>query len=195
MKTEISVSEVVNNLSALHKAMRALTEQDVYIGVPEDKTERREGEKEPMTNAYLSYIHEHGVAEKGIPPRPHLIPGIEDIQPEAVKILRQAAKDALKGKANAVNKALNRIGLLGQNAVRARFVDNDWPELADSTLGSRKKISEKLNKKGEVIKKYGKSRQERGRVNPLIDTNQLRIAHIYVIKRRGADVEVTRGDE
>ena len=188
MEPTFNVRQIASNLSQLRAAMKALTAQDVYIGIPEDKTARKEDGDTGPSNAYLGYIHEHGVPEKGIPARPHLIPGIEAIQKEAVVILRGAAKNALEGKEAAVESALNRIGLLGQAAVQAKFVDNDWPELAAGTLDYKALKKDEagnvlVDKKGN--KKRNKSRRERERVNPLIDTNQLRKAYTYVVRKRG----------
>lgn len=186
MKPEFNVTKIRENLSGLGKAMKALTEQDVFVGIPEDKTAREAAGDTGISNAYLGYIHEHGVPEKNIPARPALIPGIEDIQDEAKAILKDAAKKALEGNTGAVKTALNKIGILGQNAVRAKFVENDWPELADKTLDRRQKISEAENAKGKKVKKMGKSRREKGRTNPLIDTGQLRKAYTYVIRKKGS---------
>lgn len=192
MKPEIKVTQTFDNIAAIRRAVQALTEQDVFIGIPEDETAREAAGDAGISNAYLGYIHEHGVPENNLPARASLIPGIEDIRTEAAGILEETAKKALDGNEGAVEPALNKIGVLGQNAVRARFVNNDWPELADKTLDSRKKISETVNAKGETVKKYGKSRRERGAVNPLIDTNQLRKAYTYVIRKKGDSALVVK---
>ena len=170
MQPTISVTKTFENLAGIRRSLQALTAQDVFIGVPEDMTARQAAGDTGISNAYLSYIHEYGVPEKNIPARPHLIPGIKDIQPEAAAILKDAARAALEGSEGAVEPALNKIGLLGQNAVRARFVDNDWPPLAEDTLKARKP----------------------GRVNPLIDTGQLRKAQTYVIRKKGNQALVVR---
>lgn len=169
----------------IRKAIAALTKQDVYIGVPAENAGARAG---GMNNAELSYIHEFGAPAAGIPARPHLVPGIEDIKGEAADVLKGAAKQALAGNAGAVEAALHRIGLLGQNAVRAKFQGNDWPPLKDSTLdyAAPKKDAEGntlTDKKGNV--KRGKSRREEGKINPLLDTRQLMKSHTYVIRKRG----------
>jgi len=188
MRPSISVIEVRDNSSQLARAMRALTGQDVFIGIPEDKTAREEAGDTGISNAYIGYIHEHGVPEKNIPAREHLIPGVQDIQDEAVKLLEHAAKQALEGKPEAVGTALNKIGLLGQEAVQARFVNNEWEPLADSTLdyqALRKNDQGAVltDKKGNPLRK--ESRRERERTNPLIDTSQLRKAYTYVVRKRG----------
>lgn len=195
MKPEFNVTKIRENLSGLRKAMKALTEQDVFVGIPEDKAAREAAGDTGISNAYLGYIHEHGVPEKNIPARPALIPGIEDIQDEAVAILKEAARKALEGKEGAVQAALNKIGTLGQNAVRARFVDNDWEPLADKTLDyqARKKDDSGnvlTDKKGNPKRK--KSRRDRDRTNPLIDTGQLRKAYTYVIRKKGNSALVVK---
>lgn len=185
MKPALSVKQVADMTGQIRKAIAALTKQDVYIGVPAENAGARAG---GMNNAELSYIHEFGAPAAGIPARPHLVPGIEDIKGEAADVLKGAAKQALAGNAGAVEAALHRIGLLGQNAVRAKFQGNDWPPLKDSTLdyAAPKKDAEGntlTDKKGNV--KRGKSRREEGKINPLLDTRQLMKSHTYVIRKRG----------
>lgn len=109
--------------------------------------------------------------------------------PEAVELLKDAAQRALEGNAGAVDATLNKIGILGQNAVRGRFVDNEWPPLADSTLDAQALQKDEggnvmKDKKGNAKRK--KSRRERERVNPLVDTGQLRKSYTYVIRPRQA---------
>lgn len=196
MRPVLSVKRTTDMTAAIRKAVESLTEKDVYIGVPAEKAGERQG---GINNAELSYIHEFGAPGAGIPARPHLLPGIEKIVPEAAGELKAAARAALEGKANTVDAALNRIGLLGQNAVRAKFQDNDWPPLADATLDYqplRKDDQGNVlrNKKGTALR--GKSRREQGKLNPLLNTGQLMKSHTYVIrKRQGGSGIVTPGED
>lgn len=194
MKPAFSVKQVSNKVGAIRKSVNALTAKDVFIGVPAENAAPREG---GINNAELSYIHEYGAPAAGIPARPHLLPGVEDIKTEAANLLKGAAKQALEGNEAAIEPTLNKIGLLGQNAVRAKFQDNDWPPLQDSTLdyAAPKKDAEGTvltDKKGRV--KRGKSRREEGKLNPLLDTAQLMKSHTYVIRKKGAGL-VTPGDK
>ena len=189
MNANITVKQTMSDLSGIRAALAALTEQDVLIGIPEDKTARKEAGDTGISNAHLGYIHEFGVPEKNIPARPHLLPGIRDVVPEAVKVLQDAAEKALEGNSGAVAAGLNKIGILGQNAVRTKFVDNDWPALAERTLDYQP--LHKSDTGAVITDKNGtprrkKSRRERERVNPLINTGQLRKAYTYVIRQRGA---------
>lgn len=186
MKAAVTVRQVANNASALRRAIAALTEQDVYIGVPEDENARKDG---GPTNAEIAYWQEKGIPSRNVPARPALLPAIMDIQGEAAELLKDAAKKALEGNEGAVNTALNKIGLLGQNAAHARFVNNDWPPLADSTLDYHPIVKSESgeavrDKKGKPLRQ--KSRREKGRINPRTDTDQNRKAYTYVIRKRGA---------
>jgi hypothetical protein len=217
MKPVISVKKTLDNLSAIHRAVSALTEQDVYIGVPAvdgargDIDKKNHGQQARsnggINNAYLGYIHEYGAPSQGIPPRPHLVPGIKDVQPEIAKILKDAAAKALQGNEQAVENALNRIGLLGQNAVRARFINNDWPPLKPATLAryidppppkaaagnpdqpeQPEQPEQKAGKKKKPKKRT--TRADTGKLNPLIVSGQLRKSYTYVIRKRGAQMVI-----
>lgn len=180
MKAKIGVRQVMDRTGSLSKAVRKLTEQDVLVGIPADKTSREaneSGEPDGVTNAFLGYIHEHGAPANNLPARPALIPGIKAVQADAAELLKGAAKSALEGNEGAVDAALNKIGLLAQNSVRARFVDNDWPPLSEATLNKRPHPG-------------AKTRLERGAINPLIDSGQLRKAYTYVIRKRGGNLVV-----
>ena len=178
----LSIRQTMNNLSGIRKAMKTLTRQDVLIGVPGDESGREEGDG--LNNAELSYIHEFGTEDGRIPPRPHLVPGV-----------KKAQADIADGDASAVRAGLEKAGLLGQNAVRATFTDNDWPPLADGTLDAkplRKSDTGDVltDRKGRPLRE--KSRRESGKINPLMDTRQLQKAHTYVIRDKSAGGDGTK---
>lgn len=169
------IKDKVLNMS---KAMRALTMQSVLVGIPSE--DGRNDEDGDLTNAEIGYVHEKGSPARNIPERPFLIPGIRAVQPKIVEQLRAAGKAALDGKVAGVNGCLERAGIIAQKSVRAQFVDNDWPELAEKTLNRRPVLARDEDGKPT---KYGKSRKEKGRINPLIDSQQLRKAVTYVVKK------------
>ncbi len=185
MRPTLSVRQTADQTGAIRRAVANLSGQDVLVGVPAEKAGARQG---GINNAELSYIHEFGAPAAGIPARPHLIPGIEAIIPEAAEELRAAASAALEGKEQAVDAALNKVGTLAQNAVRAKFQDNDWPPLKAETLDYKPLLK---NDEGKVLKdkkgkeRRGKSRREQGKLNPLLVTGQLMKSHTYVIRKRG----------
>lgn len=169
-----------NEMRDISKAMRTLTKSSVLVGIPADGA--RSGEGEPITNAQLGYIHENGSPDNNVPARPFLMPGIRAVHPKIVDQLRDAGKAALEGNSAGVLKALERSGIIAQNSVRAQFVDNDWEALADTTLNRRPVIAR--DDEGKPAK-HGKSRQERGAVNPLLDRGELRKSITYVVERKG----------
>ena len=193
MKPTFTMRQPMNNLSDIRKAMKTLPRQDVLIGVPADESGREEGDG--LNNAELSYIHEFGTEDGRIPPRPHLVPGVRKAQEAIADALKTAAARALEGDTSAVRAGLEKAGLLGQNAVRATFADNDWPPLADGTLDAkplRKNDTGDVltDKKGQPLRK--KSRRESGKLNPLMDTRQLQKAHTYVIRNKSAGGDGTK---
>ncbi|WP_285908121.1 hypothetical protein, partial [Pseudodesulfovibrio pelocollis] len=171
MKSGVRVT--VDKMADLAKAMRALTGREVACGIPADKSDRTEEDGEAVTNAQLGYIHEMGSPARNIPARAFVVPGIRAAQEKIVDQLRDAANAALGGQVAGVDAALNRAGIIAMNSVKAQFVDNDWEPLADATLDKRPPAQRDEN--GQIVRK-GKSRRERGKLNPLIDTSQLRKA-------------------
>jgi hypothetical protein len=87
---------------------------------------------------------------------------------------------ALKGNAAGVTRSLKRAGKVAENTVRAMFVDNDWDPLAESTLKRRPVLAR--DEEGKPVK-YGKSREERGATNPLVDSSQLRKAVTHEVRK------------
>lgn len=187
MKPVLTVRQTSFMGDLLKKIVHTLNEKEVLIGVPAEKNPRKTDD-DGLNNAELSYIHEFGTEDGRIPPRPHLIPGIKKAKDQISCALKEAAEQACLGDTNAAETGLEKAGLLGQNAVRATFVDNDWPPLAESTLTYKPKQKNDLgedilNKKGQPVR--GKSRLEQGKTNPLLLTGQLRNAHTYVVRTRG----------
>lgn len=183
MNPFIKARQTLDRSADIHKAVRALSQKAVYIGVPAGKA----GRGGPINNAELSYIHEFGAPAAGIPARPHLVPGIERIRDEAAKELEEAGKKALEGDIGAVEAAFERIGLAGEKSVQEMFVDNDWPPLKDVTLNYRPLVKNDLGeplKDGKGVKIRGKSRAEMGKTNPLIITAELKKSHTYVVRDR-----------
>lgn len=159
---------VKNNLGLIEKAILNLTKSEVVIGVPEGSDRQAdEGEASPPSNAAIAYANEFGVPERNIPARPFLVPGVESITPRAAQLLRQAGKAALFGDGEAVETALNKIGLIGQSAAQEKITDGPFVPLSPRTLRQRKA-------KGRTGEK------------PLIDSGQLRRSVTYIVRRKGS---------
>ena len=164
MSLEIPTDRVAQVL----KTIRDLTKTQLLIGIPAEGAERQPepGEPNPPNNAAIGYLNEFGDPEQNIPPRPHLLPGVESIIPKAIPRLKKAGAAALNGDKGAVEREFMAIGLMGADAVRKTITDGGFVKLAPRTLAARR---------------------ARGRTGeaPLIDTGQLRRAYTYVIRVRG----------
>jgi len=160
----------VDKTKDVKKALAALTENQVLVGIPSDpKNNKRkpdvDGKQPKATNAEIGYRNENGEPEYNIPARPHLVPGVRDALPQTTNYLKQGAQLALSGKPESVDKALNAAGLAAVNAVRAKLTNGPFAPLSERTLEARRA-------KGRT----GES--------PLIDTTQYRTAQTYVIRKR-----------
>ncbi|WP_267359116.1 MULTISPECIES: hypothetical protein [unclassified Methylobacterium] len=136
----------------------------VVIGIPGDSMHPAEKGEAPIGNAALGYMFEHGVPERNLPARPHLVPGIESIREQAAARLKKAAQAAFLGDLAAPENALNAIGLIGVAAVQEQITDGAFAPLAERTI---------------------KARIRRGRTGtkPLIDTGSYRRSFTYMITR------------
>jgi len=164
----MSVKVVRDRSGEILKAIRALTKNQVLIGIPAEASDRQPepGEAEPLNNALIGYLMEHGEPAQNLPARPHLIPGVEEVRDRMVAQLRKAGEGALSGDLDAISRGQHAAGLIGQNAVRAKITDGGFAPLSERTLARRKA-------KGRTGDK------------PLIDTGQYRRAQTYVIREKG----------
>ena len=119
----------------LEKALRALTGQQVFVGIPATENDRKDGES--FGNAAIGYINENGSALQNIPPRPHLVPGIKRVQARIARIFAKGGKDALKGDYEAAENALRVAGQVAADSVRSVIREVIPPPLAESTKNAR----------------------------------------------------------
>jgi hypothetical protein len=148
------------------KQIRALSKNEVLIGVPDENAGRDPEpgeEKEPISNAEIGYVMEFGLPEKNIPARPFLVPGMQNATDKIGTVMQAGAVKALKGDKEATGMTMNKAGLIAQSAVRGKITDGPFIPLAPKTLAQRK---------------------ARGRTGekPLLDTGQLRNSINYVIR-------------
>lgn len=164
MKDGISIT--ADNLASVVKAIHQLTSEEILVGIPQANTERRNDDNTSITNAEIGYLQETGSPAMNIPARPFLVPGIEEVQKPIVGQLEKAARAAIDGQSDAVDKAFHAAGMIGQNGVRKRINNGDFQPLAEATLAARR-------------------RRGRTGTKPLIDTGQLRNSVTYVIRKKG----------
>lgn len=179
-----------DNLPKILESIKALPGMSVLVGIPEDKTDRtpEPGEKGPMTNAALGYIHEFGSPSQNIPARPSLIPAVRATKDRVVRYLRQAGEFATAGDKLRTRKAMMAAGQTVVSEVQKIITAGIPPPLADSTLKAR---ARRRAGKGHRINKGAIAELESraaGNVpstefaKPLIDTAQLLKSFTYVIR-------------
>lgn len=162
MKSGVIV--VFDKVKKVADSMRALVENQVLVGVPQEKAPRK---SEPITNAQLGYIHENGAPEANIPARPHLVPGVKNSKNEWEPRLLDATKASFEGNQNRVINNLNAAGLLAVSAVRLRIQSNIPPPLSQSTIDNRKR---RTKNKGNLF-------------TALIDTGNFIKSFTYVLRK------------
>lgn len=182
MKSGVSVTR--DEVRSLRRALAALGNFAVMVGVPSDSEQPHEGagvgtdarSGTAMDNATLAYIHEVGSPAANIPARPFLVPGVASAQAAIQGRLRDAGEAALGGDLPRVMKNLHAAGLTAQSAVRNRIRSKIPPPLAASTIARRRRRTSggKYKRKAVVA----------ADVTPLIDTGQLLNSISYVIRRK-----------
>lgn len=153
-----------DGVERLNATMKALRNTTVLVGIPAETAER--SGRDPINNATLGYIHEHGAPAAGIPARPFLIPGVRAVQERVGAELAKAGRAALIGDGKTALARLHAAGLIAQSSVRGTINAGVEPGLAQSTV---------------------QARAGRGRTGtvPLIDTGALRNSITYVVQLPG----------
>lgn len=158
----MSVRITKDNTKALLANIRAMKGKQVLIGIPEDKSQRKASDG--VSNAQLGYIHENGSPAQNIPERPFLLPGVEEAQPDVLRLLEAGARRGLDSP-DEVDKALERAGLRAVSSVKAVITRNNFEPLKAGTLRARKRLGFLGTK-------------------ALIVTGQLRNAITYVVRKK-----------
>lgn len=151
-----------DNFPAFKKLGAQMALKSVFVGVPADTSEQRQGE--PINNATLAYIHQNGSPAKNIPARPFMTIGMAEAKEPATKQMENGAKKFFKSKdVNDIQQALGKAGFVAENAIKRAINSNIQPSLANATLAARK-------------------RRGRTGANTLVDTGALRNSIKYVIR-------------
>jgi hypothetical protein len=157
------VVKKIDNMAKVVQAIDLLATSSVQVGIPSEENKRQGGK---ITNAEIGYIHENGAPEAGIPARPHMGPGVRNVQGRINQLLKNAARLAFAGKPEGVVRALHAVGLTAQASIRSVITAGIPPPLRPGTLAARR-------------------RRGRKGTTPLIDTGQYRNAITYVIRKKG----------
>lgn len=160
----MTVKITKDRVPELVKEIRDLTSKEVLVGIPDTTAGRDDGDA--ISNAEIGYLMETGSPTQNIPPRPHLVPGVESVSDKIAKRMRSGAEAALSGKKADVDATLTAVGIVAENAVKAKITDGPFAPLSPKTIAKRKA-------KGRTGTK------------PLIDTGQYRRAVTHVVRKKG----------
>ena len=163
----------VDRVDEMIASVQELTRREILVGIPQ-ATAGRQGEPggEPVDNATLGYIHEFGSPDANIPPRPFLIPGVQEARDQIGKRLEAAARQAIDGNTEAMDDQMSAAGMVAQSAVRRKITEGPHTPLSPRTLAKRRA-------KGRTGER------------PLIDTGQLRRSITYVVRDKKPDGQGT----
>lgn len=191
MEIFAEIKEIDHGLKQIQEAVKAIRDLNVLVGIPQDKSSRpgtisnaelayihtHGARTKAMTKdmdkdmakgvsygkAYDLYIGSKGSPLHRIPPRPIIEPALKDSREQIGEMLKRPMQRALDGDKQGAIEALDRVGMQGQNIVRAWFTNpkNNWSPNSPKT-----------------IKIKGSSR-------PLIDSGELRKSITYVVRKKG----------
>lgn len=156
-----------DNVQSVVETVKLLTSREVLIGIPATAAPRDDGQETDFNNAAIGYINETGQPELNIPPRPHLIPGVQVAGETAAKYLGQGARKALTGDRSQVEASFDKAGFVCVASVRKMISDVLAPPLAPATLAAR----QRRGNEGET---------------PLIDTGEYYQHLTYVVRDANA---------
>lgn len=160
------VTSTGNGLLDIMQAISELSQVDVLVGVPHGEN-RSEAD---MTNAQIGYLLETGSPAMNLPPRPHLVPGIEEVQDVIGEKLTAAVDAALSGNTKRMYFLLESAGMKATMNVKKFINRGDFAELAPLTIRERKRRGRKSEK-------------------PLVDTGQYRNSHTYIIMKGEKEIK------
>lgn len=172
--------------------IKALTKQDVLVGIPQENSSRPGQE---VNNAELLFIHTNGSPVRSIPARPVLEPAITakgNKEPIAGE-LGQAMKAILQNQPGPAKQHMKLAGMTAQNAARTWFTDprNGWaPNSPLTVLRKLDKLRGAKAAKAMEAFEAGEATfifkdQEYGVNTPLIDTGEMRKAITWLIREKG----------
>lgn len=157
-KIYLMMLKTIDKIWAFKAAIDAMR-KSVFVGVPQDENSR----SGQIGNASLAYIHEKGSPAANIPARPFMGPGVKAVQSQIEDALSAGAKAAFLD-TSAINKSLNKTGLIAQSSIKKTIVaGSGFAPLKQSTLAARK-------------------RRGLTRTKPLIDTASLLNSISYAVK-------------
>lgn len=180
-----------DNLAQLQADLEALADLDILVGWPDETTDDRdgtgEGEKAPITNAALAYIHDNGAPEVNIPARPFMKPAIDGdearITAQLMRVARMVVAPAKKMQRADILTQAHAVGLAAERAIKAKINEGVPPPLSEYTLRQRaakgrKGAQQELDQRAQGLP------PGTDLAKPLVDTGAMRNACTHVIRSR-----------
>lgn len=75
-----------------------------------------------------------------IPPRPHLVPAIDENDERITRLLKRSANLAMKDRESEAFILMERAGAIASDAVRRYVITHDFIPLSPKTIEKRKKL-------------------------------------------------------
>ncbi len=146
-------------------AMKNLSRDQVLVGIPSTAAEREPDpdDPEPINNAAIGFLMENGSPAQNLPARPHVKPGIMDAKDEIIRRYETGGRAILEGRITDPDVIHEAVGIVAENAIKAKIADGQFVPLSPRTLAARRR-------KGRTSEK------------PLQDTGQYRNAITHVIR-------------
>jgi hypothetical protein len=126
--------------------------------------------------AYVAMIHENGVPEKNIPPRPFMAPTAADCRTKWRDYMRQLASGVTKGSMS-LRGAMEFLGAEAVEDVVESLLGVTSPALAPKTIAARRRKME-----GERMEEAGNLRVVRYEDKPLQETDVMLESVSYVVE-------------
>lgn len=181
----LDITKKIDRVSEISAALLRLSNKRAMVGIPAEKGGRSQGGT--LTNAAIAYIQENGAPEANIPARPHLYPGVARVQGETEADLRAALDSALDGRADAVDREFDRIGLRAANSIRGVIRDKIPPPLAERTIDARIRRAQSGARRRKLRAQLANDPGAAWSMfTPLINTGQYLRAITYVVRKLGA---------
>lgn len=184
MAANLRVKRNGPDLPTIAKRLKQLADLQVLVGVPSDESAR--DDESGLTNAALAYIHDQGMPEQGIPQREFMRPGIDSIQPEITRRLKQMAKAAVTDEGDSMANQATALGLRAKLAIQNKINEGIPPPLAAATLRMRAAKGRKGAKAELEARRQGEAPSV-ANAKPLIDSGQLRNSINYVLRSRNSE--------
>lgn len=114
----------------------------VLVGIPEDDSTRDavDGKSPQINNATILALNNFGSPLQNIPAWPVMEMGIEQAQEDIAEQFKSAVKNSFNKGLSALDIYYNRLGIIASNSIKKVInSQEDAPDLAESTLASRKR--------------------------------------------------------